>query len=554
MTFATCSCPVCNFSCKQEVKFLTHLVDIHQFTIDKIQDVYDEFVLKQARPACKCGCGMHLPWKGWKKGYLSLTQGSGYLRGHNARDYTAFSNAESIEKMKKTRAEGLKSGRTSVWNDGETKFSNQKIAQIAVKTSATLKARYESGDLVDWHIKDPEKSKSAALKSSQTKKQKYTDGVYTIWNKSLTKETDQRVAKIAQSITRNYEINPSASSKRFSENDVVEKLNLFESLECKTDLKTYKNKYTKLCFECKKCGHQFLRSFMHVQNSQTCLKCKPRESKAQLEIYEFVKSMSPDAILSDRTQIHPRELDIWIPSKNFAIEFNGLFWHSEIFLSDSFHEEKTKTCASKGIKLFHVFEDEWRDKRHIVESMISSRLGYCANKIGARKCEFKQISSAQRKHFFIQNHIDGDAIASVAWGLFHEDELVSAFSLRVPSGKKYNGMYEIARFASKLNTCVTGALSKFSNEALKWVKNKNKNGLMTYVDTRLGDGHGYVSSGFVCQGETHRRFWWVENNKTRVHRLKYAADKKRNMSENEVAEEAGVYRIWGCPNLVLFLE
>jgi hypothetical protein len=74
------------------------------------------------------------------------------------------------------------------------------------------------------------------------------------------------------------------------------------------------------------------------------------ESRAQLEIYDFVRSLAPDAVLSDRTVIAPKELDIWVPSSKFAIEFNGLFWHSETVLGDPmYHQNKHASCTAQAL-------------------------------------------------------------------------------------------------------------------------------------------------------------------------------------------------------------
>jgi hypothetical protein len=46
---------------------------------------------------------------------------------------------------------------------------------------------------------------------------------------------------------------------------------------------------------------------------------------------------------------------------------------------------------------------------------------------------------------------------------------------------------------------------------------------------------------------TSNRFWWTDFN-SRFNRFKYRADKKREMTEAMVAEEANVFKIWCCAN------
>ena len=141
------------------------------------------------------------------------------------------------------------------------------------------------------------------------------------------------------------------------------------------------DKNTVFKWKCCRCGNQFLSKFNYnfkclkrVKDHVRCLICFPYEivniSAEEIELFKFVKSLAPDAIQSDRIIISPYELDIYIPSKNLAIEFDGLYWHSDENKSNDYHLEKTNTCLRKGIRLIHIFEDEWREKRPIVESRI----------------------------------------------------------------------------------------------------------------------------------------------------------------------------------------
>jgi hypothetical protein len=61
-----------------------------------------------------------------------------------------------------------------------------------------------------------------------------------------------------------------------------------------------------------------------------------------------------------RNVIPPYELDIFIPEKNLAIEYCGLYWHSDIKgKSKDYHLNKYTMCMDKGVRLLTVFEDEY---------------------------------------------------------------------------------------------------------------------------------------------------------------------------------------------------
>lgn len=91
-----------------------------------------------------------------------------------------------------------------------------------------------------------------------------------------------------------------------------------------------------------------------------CFKCgiSIRVSKGEQAVADYVKSLDIDIIQSDRQQIKPLELDIYIPEINAGIEFNGTYWHGfpEQILRD---EVKAQRCKEAGVELFVVREEDW---------------------------------------------------------------------------------------------------------------------------------------------------------------------------------------------------
>lgn len=118
----------------------------------------------------------------------------------------------------------------------------------------------------------------------------------------------------------------------------------------------------------------------HLQG-RGCPKCKHFRSSQEIEICEFLQSHGIEFIHSDRTIINPYELDIVIPSKKIAIEFNGTYWHSDEKISirtngkyktaDEYHNMKTYRCKSKGYDLFHIDENDWMfDKQNELNKIL----------------------------------------------------------------------------------------------------------------------------------------------------------------------------------------
>jgi hypothetical protein len=540
MAYISIQCPLCDFSSKIEKKLFTHLSTTHNIDAEL---AYIKYKKNGVKVTCRCGCGKVPKWYGWKKGH------SKYYRGHNARDYTTFTDKTAMKQAVSKRKSGYESGKYKVWNKGLSKNNSEKVRQMSEKTSKTLTVKYKTGELVSWQTGLTKDTDERLLRSSQTKKRKYSSGETTSWNKGLTKETDHRIAAVSKKISESYKLR--IAGKRLSEEEVSQRIKganfTFISGEYKT------RKKSKLYVKCNVCEKDQYRTLYSIDESLACFYCQPKESKAQLEINDFILSLGIETILSDRDVLSPKELDIYIPSKNVAIEYNGLFWHSERYLQKEYHSDKTEKCNEKNIQLIHIFEDEWRDKKEIVKSLLRNKLGVGNNRIYARKCEVKQVSTKDRKIFFNENHIDGDTRSKIAFGLYYDDQLVSCLSLRKPFHKKWKDYYEVSRSATAKNITVIGGLSKLSKTASRYAHLSDKKGLLSYVDTHYGNGNGYKKSGYTHHSTTGNMFWWTDNVR-RYNRFKIRADSKNSLSESEVAKKENMIRIYGCKNLVFLYD
>lgn len=308
----------------------------------------------------------------------------------------------------------------------------------------------------------------------------------------------------------------------------------------------YEKSHEKVEIICKTHGKFEQRPYCHLQG-QGCPECVRVVSKEELEVLNFIQAIIPhDKIISnDRQVLRNHELDILIPEYNLAIEYNGLYWHSEEIVGKHYHINKTQECEKNNIQLFHIFSDDWNNKKEIIQSMLKNKLGLITDKIYARKCEIKEISKEEGKKFFETNHLSGNTQAIKYFGLYYKDELVSCLSLRKPFHKKYENYIEIARFASKLNIIVIGGFQKL----LKYIR-KDYDKILTYADLSTGTGDVYEKAGFQFIGNTPLNYWYT-NGKKREHRFKYRAQDGK--SEKEIAEENNVKKIYGCGSKIYIL-
>lgn len=291
-----------------------------------------------------------------------------------------------------------------------------------------------------------------------------------------------------------------------------------------------------------------------------CPTCYPNISNSvsvgETELFDYVKSICPDAVQSNRTLIAPQELDIYIPSKNLAIEFDGLYWHSDDIKSDkNYHLNKTKLCEAKDIHLIHVFENEWLHKRDIVKSRIALAINAIAVTIGARKCDIVELSSKDARKFLNDNHLQGATNAKIRLGLLYNDELVSVMTFsKSRFSKKYE--WELIRFCSKLNYQIQGAASKL----LRYFERKyNPVSIVSYADRRWSRSAGAVYSqlGFTYSHTSGPDYWYWRNDEF-YHRITCQKHKLANMLEkfdSSITEAENMYangfkRIFDCGNLV----
>lgn len=301
----------------------------------------------------------------------------------------------------------------------------------------------------------------------------------------------------------------------------------------------------KINITCYEHGEFFMVANNHTSKQYGCPKCSNNgTSKEEKQVVEWLKTVYTGEIVENsRSIIGPKELDIYIPEKRFAIEYNGLYWHSGDKIDKKAHLNKTLACKEKSIKLFHIFSDEWRDKSDIVKSMIKYRLGMVDRKVPARKCVIEILDRKAGSQFFTDTHISGDNRAAIYIGLKYGGEVVSAISLKKPIQKKYGNVLEIARFSNALNTTVQGGFGKLFSYVKEYAKQLGYTGILTYADRRFGDGDTYSKNGFFFLSSSPVDYWYSEGI-DRYFRFKYRAQKP--LSEKQVAEQNGVYPVFGC--------
>lgn len=275
---------------------------------------------------------------------------------------------------------------------------------------------------------------------------------------------------------------------------------------------------------------------------------------AEQEVYEYCRSILPSTIeilqhdksIIPGTKDRNLELDIYIPSKNVAIEYNGIYWHAKS--NKNYHLHKTEECEKKGIRLIHIWEDLWYSKKNIYKSIIASALGVYAKIIYARDCVCEEIPSEKYEEFLSENHIQGPVKSPIRLGLFYNNELVQVAGWGKSRFKKDE--YELHRMCSKLNTQVLGGFSKL-------IKHSNLNDFISFVSRDIYNGKGYESTGFRILEYSKPGYFYCNGKLQRVNRMsaqkhklpKLLENYDSNLTEVENMQANGYYQIFDCGNI-----
>lgn len=246
-----------------------------------------------------------------------------------------------------------------------------------------------------------------------------------------------------------------------------------------------------------------------------------------------------------------KELDIYIPSKNIAIEFNGVFHHSDIRKPQRYHIDKFNACKEKGIQLITVWLDQYEKKQDIVKSIILSKLGIYERKIYGRQCAFEIADSKTANDFYDNNHIQGKCNANIHYALRYDNDIVAMMSFGKRSlGKNSNSCWELIRYCSKANTLIIGGVSRLFT---RFVKDYSPNEIISWSSNDISDGDMYRMLGFEYIKESES-YWYVHKNTyNRYHRLNFTKSnlikkgiisEDENKTENQIAYDLGFLRIF----------
>lgn len=324
-------------------------------------------------------------------------------------------------------------------------------------------------------------------------------------------------------------------------------------------------------FKCLTCDNIFTSTLLGSGKTPICRKCYPIVKNSKLEeiIRDFINEKNIKHIDNDRTVLNGKEIDILLPDYGIGIEINGNYFHSENSGDKNkfYHINKSKFSNEKNIKLLQIFEDELLLKKEIVFSRLSNMLSL-NQKIFARNCEIKIVDKKTSSLFLNNNHLQGNSIDKIRFGLFYKNDLVGLMTFGekrkvLGNNKSLNSEYELVRYCNKLNITVVGGFSRLLKHFIKtYLPSK----IETYADIRWSGVNPeltvYYKNGFDFQHQTPPNYWYVnkEHYLNRFHRFNFRKDAlikegfDKNKTEWMIMQEKNYDRIWDCGSLKFCLN
>lgn len=334
-------------------------------------------------------------------------------------------------------------------------------------------------------------------------------------------------------------------------------------------------------WECPDCGHRWYASVYHRTGSSAtaCPVCNPTgTSVMERELAACVKALLPGEVVDSNVKgLLPGnyELDIVVPSKHVAFEFNGMRWHGEdMGKGRTYHYDKTAACRDMGYQLIHVWEDDWVSRRNVVIRMVAAKLGVtssvhqafpeidrrCAERVFARRLRFCEVQSRLAASFLEKNHIQGKVTATRHFGLVDAEGVLRAvMSVRSPRNNarmhRAEGEWEIQRYA----TCgsVVGGFTKLMRNAEKvlFSEGVSLTRWVSFSSNDVSDGSMYAKCGFVADKSIDpdyryvgEKIGWYRHPKESFQRSRFRRDPNlvwdESWTEAKAAHENGLMRIW----------
>lgn len=274
----------------------------------------------------------------------------------------------------------------------------------------------------------------------------------------------------------------------------------------------------------------------HLKKFNIKIKKNRFQSSAEKEIIQILPN-NINIIHGDNKAIYPYQIDVYLPDYKLGIEYNGIFYHSyykeETDKEKEYHLNKTIRAKNKGIKLLHIFENEWinKTKRKIWESIINEYLNI---DIIVKNIKIKHISKETIILFLKDNSLKNYEKSNINIALYSDNVIVSIISLSNIDSNNYI----LNNFCNK-----NFSFNKNNFKLLMkhFIDNYNPYSILSKLDFRYENEKIYEENSFYFIEKTYPNYSYIKNNKFYD---------KSFLSSSAEAFSNNYRRIWDCGHLI----
>jgi len=303
-------------------------------------------------------------------------------------------------------------------------------------------------------------------------------------------------------------------------------------------------------WRCLTCNSNFVQSLSNIQLGLSCPKCRNSDflglSYSEVQLMNFLKGLDKETVLEKNNTF-------LLPNKKLKVMMVKMYWFGDDDKNSNVYIDKMNEAEKEGFMFIHIYEIEWIFKRKICKVRLKQITHESqARRIHARKCHIQEIDSSSKNIFLDNFHIQGKDNASLKFGAFYNDQLVSVLTMGCGSiakgSKNENNTWELNRFCSDPQFHIPGIASKL----LTYFKRKYKWDLIyTYADRRWSVGNLYKQIGFKFLYNTNSCYWYVKKcNFKKMHRfaLRKRPDEPKDVTEMTLRRQEGFIKFWDCGN------
>ena len=313
---------------------------------------------------------------------------------------------------------------------------------------------------------------------------------------------------------------------------------------------------------CTLCNEKYFITFAGIYGNRkankldVCTTSNPLNTISRTNIELFIRNLLDKYNIEYETNrrdiIDGKELDIYIPSKNIAIECNGVFWHDSAHKPKLYHFNKYNACREKNIQLITLWEDQILKYPEKVESLILSKLGVYDTRLYARECVVGQVSSEEVRTFLDKYHLQGSVNSKINYGLYYKNELVSVMAFgktrNIYKGNKNENEFELYRYCCKAGYQIVSGAERLLKH---FIRDYNPSKIISFASNDISSGDLYCKLGFEKDSEQKYSYWYI-NHKTceRFHRYTFTKKKLVNegydssLTEEQIMYSKGFLKIY----------